>query len=530
MSSASPGGNARPSIRHPERSFAAEKRGRNAVEGPLTICGQRWRGAARAITHHLASGVIALSIGVLHAVEIDGLPAPGKPRRPTLAQPQETTLPNGLRVIVVERPGLPLLSAELIVKSGAETDPPRLAGLAQFTAALLKRGTKHRTAPQIAQDIEALGAKIEIEAAWDATTLQLTALSANAEPALTLLAELAREPAFAKTEIERARRETLDELRLALEQPGTVARYAAARAALGASPYAHPAGGTPVSVARFTPKEIAAHHPRAFRPDNSVLLLAGSITSADAFALAEKIFGGWVATTTPEKLPITTAAPPTPRVILIDMPNAGQAAVFLAAPGIARSADDWFAGKVTNTLLGGGYTSRLNQEIRLKRGLSYGASSALATRRTSGLFTASAQTKNESALEVVRVMQAEFARVAAEPAPSDFLQTRKSVLTGALARDLETNAGTVQRLGELALYSLPLDGLGRFFDDIERVQAADLQTFATQHLAAGAFSIVIAGQAKIVAPQLRPIFPRLEVIPLSRLDLDSPTLQRPAKR
>jgi len=152
-------------------------------------------------------------------------------------------------------------------------------------------------------------------------------------------------------------------------------------------------------------------------------------------------------------------------------------------------------------------------------------SSMLSTRRANGIFLSSAQTKNESAVEVVKLMQTEFARIATEPVPLDYLTTRKSLLTGALARDLETNAHTVQRLGELALYDLPLDSLNHYFDDVDRVQPADLQTFAKAHLAVDSFTIVIAGQAKIVEKPLRAAFPKLEVIPLSKLDLDSPTLR-----
>jgi zinc protease len=431
-------------------------------------------------------------------------------------------------VIVLERPGLPLLSAQLIVQGGVETDPPQLSGLTRFTAGLLKRGTKTRNAPKIAEDIEALGAKIEDEATWDCTTLGLTTLSANAEPALALLAELAREPAFAKEEIDRLRLETLDELRMALEEPGSVGRLAAIRATLPAD--AHPAAGTLASVARFTRKDIAAQHARLFRPDHSILVLAGNVTAAETFALVEKLFGSWTAAA-PDTTPPPKAAPATaPRVVIVDMPNAGQAAVFLATPSIARQADDWFAGKVTSTVLGGGYSSRLNQEIRVKRGLSYGAGSSLTTRRARGIFLASAQTKNESALEVVKLMQTEIARLVTEPVPLDYLQTRQSVLTGALSRDLETNAHTVQRLGELALYDLPLDGLNHYFDNVEGIKAPDLQTFAKSHLAVDAFTIVIAGQAKIIEKPLRAAFPKVEVIPVAKLDLDSPTLLRVGRK
>ncbi len=470
------------------------------------------------------------ALAPVNAVEIEGLPQPGEPRRPVLAQPHEKTLPNGLRIIVVERPGLPLLSAQLIFKSGAETDPPRLAGLAHFTAALLKRGTTTRSATQIAQDIEALGATIESEATWDATIVKLTTLSANTEPALSILADLTRHPALAKDEIERQRRELLDELRLSLEKPGTVARLAATRAALGASIYAHPAEGTLASLARLGRKDIAAHHARVFRPDNAILILAGNITAPGAFDLAEKNFGDWTTSTAAPKPVETATENPAPRVILVDMPNTGQAAVYLAAPSISRRADDWFAGRVADTLLGGGYTSRLNQEIRIKRGLSYGARSSLATRRTGGLFLASAQTKNETAVEVIGLIQAEIARLIAEPAPLDFLKTRQSVLMGAFARSLETNASHAEQLASPALYDLPLDSLNRYFDDVERVTPEALQAFAGKHFATDAFTIVVAGQAKVVEQPLRSAFPKLEVIPLNRLDLDSPALRTAAKR
>jgi zinc protease len=474
-------------------------------------------------------GLVCVAWPTARAVEIEGMPVPGEAHRVVVGTPVEKKLANGLRVIVLERPGLPLLSAELIMQGGVETDPPQLSGLTKFTAGLLKRGTKTRTAPQIAQDIEALGATIDGEASWDFTKLTMTTLSANAEPALALVAELAREPAFAKVEIERARLEALDELKLALEQPGSVGRSAAIRATLPMQ--GHPSSGTVASVSRITAKDITAQHARLFRPEHAILVLAGSIQADEAFSLSEKLFGSWSAPAlaapaiTAQTVPMSS-----PRVVLIDMPQAGQAAVFMATPSINRTAEDWFPGKVATTVLGGGYSSRLNQEIRVKRGLSYGAGSTLSTRRASGIFLASAQTKNESAVEVVKLMEAEFARLATEPVPEDYLQTRKSVLTGAMSRDLETNAQVVERLGELAVHDLPLDGLSQYFDKVEAVKDADLQTFAKAHLAVDGFTIVIAGQAKIVEKPLRAAFPKLEVIPMAKLDLDSPTLRAGGKK
>jgi len=479
-----------------------------------------------------AATLLLLTFAAPHAtlaVEVQGLPPAGEPHRAQIRKAQEKTLPNGLRVIVIERLGLPMLSAEVLIKSGAEADPAKAAGLAHFTADLLKRGTATRSAQKIAEDTEALGAKIEAETGWDGATVKLTTLSTNAGPALDIVADLVRHPAFAKEEIERQRRETLDDLVLALQQPGAVARYATSRSTLGTSAYAHPEIGTPATLARLTRKEIVAEHDRAWRPSNALLILAGNITAPDAFALAEKTFGDWNAPAAPEEK-IAAVPAPAGRAILIDMPNAGQAAVYVAAPGIERGAGDWFAGKVTNALLGGGYSSRLNQEVRVKRGLSYGAGSSLTTWRANGLFIAGAQTKNESAAEVVKVIETEIQRLISETAPADYLKTRQAVLTGAFDRDLQTNEGYVKRVGELALYGLPLDSLESYVDRVDQITPADLQTFAEKHLAAANLTVVVAGQAKVCENPLRALLPKLEVIPLTRLDLDTPALRAAGKR
>lgn len=468
--------------------------------------------------------------GSAPAAEVEGLPPVGEPHRPVLVRPQEMTLKNGLRVIVIERPGLPVFRAEVVIKSGAEADPPQFSGLAHFTAGLLRRGTTSRNATQVAQEIESLGAKLECEARWDSTAIKLDCLSKNVAPALTILADLVRHPAFAAAEIQSERRKTLDDLRLALEEPGTIARFTAARATLGRSIYGHPAEGTVASLSRVGRKEILKLHDAAYRPANALLVVAGNVTAAETFALAEKAFGDWTGSTTVLARQPSPESVPSPRVLLIDMPTAGQAAVYVAAPSIARDAADYFAGKVANALLGGGYSSRLNQEIRLKRGLSYGAQSALETRRSSGVFAAWAQTKNESAAEVVQLIQAEIQRLATEPVPAEYLRTRQAVLAGGFARDLETNGGYVKRVGELALYDLPLDMLEHHFDRIEEVSPANLQSFAEKHFAGPAFTIVVAGQAKTVAEPLRALFPKLEVIPLAALDLESLELRKPTCR
>jgi zinc protease len=214
------------------------------------------------------------------------------------------------------------------------------------------------------------------------------------------------------------------------------------------------------------------------------------------------------------------------RAIAVDMPGAGQAAVTVVRPAIARSDPAYYPGIVANTVLGGGYSARLNAEIRVKRGLSYGAASGLTPRRTTGSFLARAQTKNESAPEVLDLIRAEMAKLAQAPAGAEELKARKSVLVGGFGRQLATTGGLADILGDLALYGVPLDEITRYTAKVDAVSAGDVQAFAARTLSPQGASVIVAGDAKAFAEPLKARAPGLEVIPLSELDLDSPTLRK----
>jgi zinc protease len=182
---------------------------------------------------------------------------------------------------------------------------------------------------------------------------------------------------------------------------------------------------------------------------------------------------------------------------------------------------------VASAVLGGGYSARLNEEIRIKRGLSYGASARLAASRTTGSFRAAAQTKNESAGEVLQLMQAELGRLAAEPAAAEELKARKSSLVGDYGRELATSGGLADILGGYALHGVPLEEVARFTDKDEAFSPDQVQAFARRMLEPGAMSVIVAGDAKTFAPTLKAKAANLVVIPLDKLDLASPTLEAP---
>ncbi|MDB5445941.1 MAG: peptidase family [Phenylobacterium sp.] len=456
-------------------------------------------------------------------------PPIGAPVQPVLPQPAERTLANGLRVIVARSSDLPLVTADLTLKTGAWADPAGLAGAASMTANMLTEGTTTRSAQEIARQVEALGATLETGASLEASSVTLNVMPDKLTAAMPIMGDVTRNPVFKPEELERQRQLALDNLQVAYQEPGQIAGYAAGPVIFAGTPFGHVAEGTPDSIARLKPADLAAIHQAWFRPDNAVLVLTGDITPEQGFALAERTFGDWAKPATPLPAAPAIAPKPTPRSLAIDLPGTGQASVNVVKPAIARSDPDYYTGIVANSVLGGGYSARLNEEIRVKRGLSYGASSRLSANRTTGVFRASAQTKNESAPQVLGLMDEQMKGLAAAPPAPAELTARKSVLVGSYGRELATTGGLADILGALALYGVPLDEITRYTARVEAVTPVQVQGFAAKVFDPAQASVVVVGDAKTFAAPLKAARPNLELIPADQLDLDSPTLRKPGK-
>ncbi|CAN5123691.1 hypothetical protein BH10PSE17_BH10PSE17_10540 [soil metagenome] len=462
------------------------------------------------------------------------VPKAGAARPFTIAQPIVETLPNGLQVVVVERHSLPIVSAVLLVRSGSELDPPPLAGLAATTADLLTEGVRAGDgrramgAPEIAAAAEALGGSLGSSASWHGSTVGITVTAPKLGAALDLVQAVVRRPAFDPEEIDRNRAQALDGLRVSLSQPGTIAGRVATKVVFGTSPYGHSPSGTPESMQRLKRDDIVAFHSRAYRPDNATLILAGDIGPPEAMKLARQWFGSWrkpagALPVEPQAL-ATPAASGAPTAIVVDVPGAGQAAGLVVLPSIARSAPDYFAGIVANTILGGSYSSRLGTEVRIKRGLSYGATSALDARRLGGSLSLSAQTKNESAYELVGVMRSELARMADEPTALEELEARKATLVGDVVRSLETTAGLASRVAGLIIGGVPIDEISNWSARVQAVTPADVQAFAKAHWPASTAQVIIAGDAGKFGTAGAPA--SVKRIEADKLDFDGAALER----
>jgi zinc protease len=459
-------------------------------------------------------------------------PPPAAPREANISAPRELTLPSGLRVVVAERKGLPLITAQLLVLAGAEADSKGMAGLAEMTSSLLTKGTRAgdgvaaMSATQIAQAAEALGGTLSTGAGWHRSGVDITVTTPKLDDALRLMAACVTRPAFPNEELNRLRAQAIDGLSVALADPGRLAAFASSRAVFGENPYGNMAGGSPASLKRLSIGEVQRFHQQHYQPGNAVLIFAGDVSLDAATTLVQKHFGRWKArgdakaTSASKPVSANTGAP-----IVIDMPDAGQASVTVSWLSVPFGAKDYYAGLVSNAVLGGGYSSRLNQEIRIKRGLSYGANSRFDARLNAGLQRASAQTKNESAVEVMQLMEAELTKLASTPPSANEMNARTATLIGGFSRSLETTGGLAGEIAANIAGGAPASAITQHIGKISAISAEDASAFMKTYAAPERQRIVIAGDIRKFGEALRNTKSNAQVILAKAIDLDAADLK-----
>lgn len=471
--------------------------------------------------------VVVSVFGATAQVEIP--PAPGAPKTAAIPAVKEKRLSNNLTVAVVERRSVPIVTVQLLVKRGASSETSDQAGLANLTASMLTKGTKTRTATQIANEIEFLGGSINSGAGWNNSVVSVTVTSDKLERAMAILSDVALNPGFDQKELDLLKSQTLDGLTYNLKQPSFLGNYVASKYSFGE----HPAGGTPASLAGLTRDDVARFHSAFYTPDYSVLIFAGDVSAAAANLLSEKYFGAWKK---PQRQPVASdtgnqgraaGTSLVNRILVVDLPNSGQASVSFARPirGVGRSSSRFPAASVLNSVLGGGYSSRLNQEIRIKRGLSYGAGSSFGWRGDKANFSTRTQTKNESAAEVAELVVAELQKLSTGTVSETELVPRKSVLTGNFGRNLETTSGLASALGDLYSFGIPATQLNSYIATVNAVKDAEIGAFAKSNLNSG--DIVIVGDYAKFREDLAKRFPgvKVEVVRAAELDLTKDNLR-----
>ncbi len=461
----------------------------------------------------------------------DIIPEPGPAKSVNVPAAKESKLKNGLTVAVVEKKDVPLVTIRLLVRAGAASESMDKAGLADMTASMLTKGTKTRSATQIAQDVEFLGGSVTSGADWNGSYINITVSSDKLDKAMEILSDVVLNPTFPQSELDLLKTQSIDGLKYSLSQPAFLGNYIASKYTYNE----HPAGGTPESLSLIKRKDITNFYSKLYKPSNSVLILAGDIDSQKVTSLGNSLFAKWK-----DKFetgddyygsPIVALKPDgkaVKRFVVIDLPGSGQASVSYHKNinALPRSSSSYYSANVLNSVLGGGYSSRLNQEIRIKRGLSYGAGSGFSWRGWKTNFGTRTQTKNESAPEVATLVIDELKRLSDQDVAEEELIPRKAVLTGNFGRSLETTGGLAAAVADLYLFNLPTSELNKYMPSVDAVTDAQIKTFATENLLGG--DIIIVGDYTKFKDDLAKRFPdtKFEVIEAANLDITKDNLRK----
>jgi zinc protease len=480
-----------------------------------------------------ACAVVAASLAVPAAsAQVKNWPSESAPRplkaTPVKFPPYEIrTLPNGLQVVVVEQHEQPSISVRMLVGAGAAQDVAPRHGVASMVASLLDQGTATRTAQQIADAVDTIGAEVVAGAGTDVTFAYVTVLKDSFAQSLDLLSDIVRAPAFAQEELERRRDQLRSALRVSYQDPDYLASVVFARLVYGFHPYGYPGTGTPASIERITRADLVAFHQQYFAPNNCILAVVGDVVPADALAAVEKTFGPWERREVPPVL-MMPPPPPTRRIVVIDVPDAVQTEIRVGHLGMNRRSDDFMAFDLAVRILGGGGANRLQQVLRMERGLTYGASADLEAYRVTGAIVAETDTRSDATGEALRVMVDEFFRLQRESVGARELDGAKAYLAGSSPLSIETPDAIAMKVLTALFYGLPLKELETFRERVNAITSDDIERVTRAYFRPDRVSIVLVGNAAAFVNQLQRVgFRNIDVVSLADFDLTTADLRRP---
>lgn len=428
-------------------------------------------------------------------------PVAGAASGPTVRLPavQYARLRNGTPVVTMAYRRAPAFTLCVVFRGGSATDPAGKAGVASLTAELLARGTAKRSAEQFAQEIDYLGASIEAEAGADGVTVRASGLSRHFAAVVGLLAEMLREPAFDPDEVGRAKALRTSAIRALREDPASVAARVAQEIGWSGHPYGNLE--TEASLARITREDLQGFWRRTLAPPNARIVYVGSLSIAEALSTLNQGLGDWPATAVPPADPPKPEAR-RPAVVLVDKPDAVQSNVVLVGAGAAAGDPSRLAAEVASTILGGGFTSRLVEEVRVNRSLTYGIGCGMRCRRAGGIFSIGSFTRVPTTRALLDAIRAVVGGAGAAGFTPEELRRMVGYLAGQFAIEVQTSGALAGRLAEMELYGLPADHLTGYLSRLRGLRLADVNGAARRWFRPSALSMVVVGPASTLRPVL----------------------------
>ena len=432
-------------------------------------------------------------------------PALGPAPQVTLPSIQKRTLSNGLSVWLVEAHEVPIVQVTLVVRAGSGDDPPGKFGTASLTSAMLDEGAGARSALEIADAIEFLGATLATTSSFDASAVRLNVPVRRLQDGLPLLADVALRPTFPEVELQRLRQERLTSLLQARDDPASIAAMAFARVVFGpAHRYGTGGIGTEATLKSLSGSDLKGFHAAYYQPANATLVVVGDVTPETVLPDLEKHFGSWKTEAPPARRVPVPAAPQLTRgqIYIVHKPDAEQSQIRIGWVGVPRSTSDYFPLLVLNTVLGGSFTSRLNQNLREEHGYAYGASSGFDMRLSAGPFVAAAGVQTDKTAEALREFFNELTAIAGPIGADEIAKARNYIALG-FPSEFESSGDLSRRLEELIVYQLPDDYFERYVANVQAVSAEAAQKAAGTYIQPARLAVVVVGDRAQIEAGIR---------------------------
>ena len=441
---------------------------------------------------------------------------------PAMAQGQlklppykKVKLKNGMTLLLMEQHEVPLISFSLIVKAGSVVDPPGKEGLASVTAALLRKGTKTRTADQISAELDFIGGTLNVGSGPDYTSGGAEFVNKDVAKGLDLVSDLLLNAQFPQDELTKLIKQRIDGIKSTKDQPSNVIGNYFNAYLYGSHPYARPTGGDEQSLAAITRADVLKLYQDHYTPSNTILAVVGDFTVVDMERLLGDRFNAWPA----KSAPAQTVPEPAPqngkRLLLVDKPDSTQTFYRVGNVGIARTNRDKVYIDVVNTLFGGRFTSMLNSELRIKTGLTYGAGSFFDERKTRGPFVISTFTKNETTEKAIDMTLEILRRLHEKGITEEELKSAKTYIKGQYPPEIETTDQLATLIAELEFYGLDEREVNELYSKIDTMTVADAKRIIDQYYPKDNLVFVLIGKAAEIQPVIRKYAPKVDTKSIS---------------
>jgi len=413
---------------------------------------------------------------------------------------EKITLANGMTVLLMEKPGVPLVSFAAIVKAGSVMDPAGDEGLASVTAGLLRKGTGKRSAQKFAEDLDYIGASFGADAGLDFTSLSAECLTKDLDQGLDLVSDALLHPAFSETEVDKLLSQSIDGVKAAKDEAQSVTLSYYYGYLFGKHPYARPEGGDELSLARIKREAIVKFYEANYKPGSTILAVVGEFDRARLKAKLEQLFGAW-----PAASGARPAVPPLQmikgrRLLLIDKPDSTQTFFALGNVGTAVNDPDRVAIRVVNTVFGGRFTSQLNQALRVESGLTYGAESFFDSKEQPGAFAIFSYTKNDSTAQAIDLALKVLDKLHQEGVSAEELASAKAYIRGQFPPNIETSGQLARRIASNEFYGLTDDEINQLEARIDAVTLPLTKQVIAKHFPADNLVFLLIGKAAEIRP------------------------------